>query len=638
MTSHSSRYTYNTIFSDICKTRFNHLVTRLLLIITVVEALFITLLSSKRNGQQFAFSIIENIFLFFPKVIVLYFVSVFIIITRKNYLHVDSLGYSSFGTQLLGQIFAFKFVAYHILYTLGSLALALTMGDMIFIGSANYSRWESLYYRQYVWLIIPFVYNLQHNIFDMDKLVFIFDKQFQLPQLTISSNISFIISRCVVMSLFILISTPFVSVVTTGYWLIGFGLSFKLFVLTFLILFHFEFTNLCFNAHMTMGCLHKGKPVSSLSSTPMETLITGLQSKKSFTKLTAFQELAYRATSHDATLRFPIYNNGSSTHSTFKKYNVWFLILNECLKVINDSNTNVADYLVALEQTTTYSTKSQLNEEMNKSRLGRINEDTEILFGNKPTNGIQEEIKGVHVKRENGDNRNILSPYNVSSDGRREPLLDGDNLAYDNQYSRHNPKFIDTYDKYNESILTHDTKFTKMIKLLWSRSTNYFTTFFFPITGNNNDINNNNKTSKNVSLSLFEIWYLSKERRAEKLIPVPIYHAESIIAMMGFLINGIDESPRGTVVASVGDVLKALERSVGILGKYADWNPNGVKTSNETDTLANDNINVISILYEFSISAFLEIVLKYNVLLNDVILDEDVVRLSKWVLSMCEST
>lgn len=636
MTLHSSRYTYNTIFSDICKTRFNHLVTRLLFIITVVEALFITFLSSKRSGQQFAFSLIENIFLFFPKVIVLYFVSVFIIITRKNYLHVDFLGYSSFGTQLLGQIFAFKFVTYHILYTLGSLALALTMGDMIFIGSASYSRWESLYYRQYVWLIIPLVYNLQHNIFDMDKLVFIFDKQFQLPQLTISSNISFIISRCVVMSLFILVSTPFVSVMTTGYWLIGFGLSVKLFVLTFLILFHFEFTNLCFNAHMTMGCLHKGKPVSSLSSTPMETLITGLQSKKPFTKLTAFQELAYRATSHDATLRLPIYNNGSSTHNTSKKYNVWSLILNECLKVINDSNANVADYLVALEQTTAYSTQSQLNGEMNKSRLGRINEDTQILFGNKPINTVQEEVRDVHVKRENGDNRNILSPYNVSIDGRKESILADDHLDFDNKYSRRDPKFIDSYDKYNESILTHDTKFTKMIKLLWSRGTNYFTTFFFPITGNNSNINNNK--GKNVSLSLFEIWYLSKERRAEKLIPIPIYHAESIIAIMGFLINGLDESPRGTVVASVGEVLKALEKSVGILGKYADWNPNGVKNSDEKDTLNNDNINVISILYEFSISAFLEIVLKYNVLLNDVILDEDVVRLSKWVLSMCEST
>lgn len=633
MSSHTSRYSYNTIFSDICKTRFNHLVTRLLFIVTVVEALVITLLSSKRNDQQFAFSIIENIFLFFPKAIVLYFVSVFIIITRKNYLHVDSLGYSSFGTQLLGQIFAFKFITYQALYTLGSLALALTMGDMIFIGSTNYTRWESIFYRQYVWLIIPLVYNLQHNIFDMDKLVFIFDRQFQLPQLTISSNMSFIISRCVVMSLFILASTPFVSVITTGYWLIGFGLTVKLFVLSFLILYHFEFTNLCFNAHMTMGCLHKGKPISSLSSTPMETLLTGLQSKRPFTKLTAFQEVAYRATSHDATLRLPIYNNGTSSHNNIKKYNVWSLILAECLKVITDSNTNVADYLIALERTTSHTGKNQLDEKANTSRLRRINEDTQILFGNKPANDIDNEMRDGRVKREN-DNRNILSPYDVSSDGRGESLLNNyDNLNKGaNQYSRHNPGFIDSYDKYNESILTHDTKFTKMIKLLWSRCTNYFTNFFFPIT-----TNNNNQKNRDTSLSLFEIWYLSKERRAEKLIPIPIYHAESIIAIMGLLINGIDESPRGTVVASVGDVLKVLERSVGILGKYADWNPDGSKHSTELDTLNNENINVISILYEFSISAFLEIVLKYNVLLNDVYLDEDVVKLSKWVLSMCES-
>ena len=680
---HKIRYSYNTIFSDVCKTRFNHLVTRLLFIVSLFESIIISILSNKRNSQPYAFSIVENILFFIAKSIVLYFISIFIVITRKNYLHIDSLGYSSFSTQLLGQIFQFKFVVYQILFTIGTLILALVMSDVNFIGSSSFTKLELVHFKQFVWLLIPLIYNLQHNVFDMDKLIFIFDRQFQLPQLIISNNLSFIFSRSFVMSIFIMIISHFLSFITLGSWLIGFKLCMKLFFLTFIILYHFELINLSFNAHMTMGCLHKGKPISSLSPTPMETLISGLQSKKPFTKLTAFQELAYRATSNDITLRLPIYNNAniSTNHNDYGqdsnnfsdfslglnngvKYNIWLVILNECFKVINDSNKRVANYLLALEQVNLFNQRSLFNHrdyilsgskddrgDIGKSRLERIKEDTEILFGNEPFN------KSRYYDKNNNNNNN---DRNNSSD----QYFDIKNRYGGEKYRKSSRYFndrnnnftsVNSYDKYNESILTHDTKLTKMIRLFWVKLSNYFVTFFFPITKSNG-----NGKASSVSLSLFEIWYLSKERRADKLIPVPIYHAESIISIMGFLINGINESPKGNVVASVGDVLKILERSVGILGKYTDWKPEGLSkiasssTSSTTsatementsvfkedveNTLDEQNINVISILYEFSISAFLEIVLKYNVLLNDVELDEDVVKLSKWVLSMCEST
>ena len=73
-------------------------------------------------------------------------------------------------------------------------------------------------------------------------------------------------------------------------------------ILSFWVMVNFQFINLAFDAHMSIGCLHKGKPISSLSKMPMETLLNGLSSKKAFTKLTAFQELCYRATSPDLSL------------------------------------------------------------------------------------------------------------------------------------------------------------------------------------------------------------------------------------------------------------------------------------------------------------------------------------------------
>lgn len=50
-----------------------------------------------------------------------------------------------------------------------------------------------------------------------------------------------------------------------------------------------------------------------------------------------------------------------------------------------------------------------------------------------------------------------------------------------------------------------------------------------------------------------------------------------------------------------------------------------------------DTTDMISVLYQLSTSAFMEIVLEYNVALNDVYLDADVAKLANWFLEVYAS-
>lgn len=612
----NSRYTYNVIFNDICKTRFNHLVTRLFLTTNIFQTFIVILLS---KGQ---YSIVECILMFISKFILLFVVALVVIITRKNYMHVRSLCYSTLTTQIIGQLFSFTFIVYQIIFSVCSFLLALAYGDCFGISSID-SQYTP-FYRAYVWLLIPTVYALQHHLFDLDKLSFSFELQHQLPQQQISSKFPKHVAKALVLTAGLTIISPIIFGILTSTYFIGFGNQIKLVLLAFCIFVNLEFINLAFNAHMTIGCLHKGKPLSSLSPTPIETLITGLRSDKSFTKLTAFQELSYRATSSDLSLRLPIYNN------TYRTVNLWPNILKECLLVIEETNEIVGKYLQNLES------NMNVNDTVNSQFIQKfgMKKNTEELglFGNDPitvTNSISSGIPGTPPPPQ------FNNPA-INNNKHRISLRDDNILLHRNAYKNKNaerekmtiPNYLNSDGSYNNSVITHDTKLIIVIKNMMRSLQASINSFFFPSTANERDQMN--------QLSLLEAWYLSKQRQAEKLVPLPICHAESVVALMGLLINAIDESPKGSVVVSVGEVLKYLERSIGVLGRFTDWNPKSPSNTIENhDT--NKPLDVISIIYELSTSAFLEIVLRYNVLLNDVYLDDDVVKLSKWVLDICAS-
>ncbi|QLQ78343.1 hypothetical protein HG537_0A05900 [Torulaspora globosa] len=604
----SSRYSYHTIFSDICKTRFNHLATRMCSSFTILQAIMLALVSGGCG------SYLESVLVVPLRFLLLYLSSLLVIVTRKNYLHVQYRGYSNVWKLIFGQLFCVRFAVYEIIHFACSFLVSLAYSVVLGSEDSGSSTVFKQCYMLYIWVLIPTVYTLQHCLFDLDRLSFSFDIHFQPPQRYISGSWRRIFVKCTIMTLSLSLVSPFVFALAISRWWIGVVNSLQLMLLSFVVFINLEFINVAFNANMSIGCLHKGKPISSLSSTPIETLVTGLSSNKPFTKLTAFQELSYRATSSDSSLRLPIY------HTRYRNTHIWPVILRECLVTIQGTNESVTRYLKSLENL-------KLQDKSNKRTKNFYDNDKEKLFGNQ----VAEEPAGFSSSQL----RFPGSPPVTSGEAqhRRITLKDDDVLLrkkFQNNDRRQFPfgskSPLGAAHAYDEPIITHETTLLKLAGMLLRTVRNYINLFFFPSAISSQE--------DQPQVSIIEAWCISKRRQAEKLVPQPVCHAECIISLMGLLINAIEEDPKGGVVSSVGEVLKCLERSVGALGRFADWNP---ESNRKVDNDDEDVPDVVSILYDLSVSAFLEIVLKYNVLLDELYLDEDVVKLSKWVLDMCKN-
>ncbi|EDO18903.1 hypothetical protein Kpol_1023p72 [Vanderwaltozyma polyspora DSM 70294] len=600
-----SKYQYHSIFGDICRIRFNHLLTKLLLILVIVEVLLVFILC---NGGR---NIFKGFFISLIKFIKLYLSLVIVMFTRKNYVHVQYFGYSNILTSFLGKLFSLRFLVYLLTYTISSILIANVYDGSFGISMWN---WNSFEYQLYLWVLFPFFYTLQHVILDHDRLPFKFDVQYQSVRFYIQKRLKSMAIRALSNCFIVFVMSPilFWFVCPTVSNLLNLKLYLQLFLLSLVVAFNFELVNLLFNAYMLIGCLHKGKLISSLSPSPMETLISGLSSKKPFTKLTAFQELSYRAIASDESLRIPVYQ------TRVKNASIWPMILKELIIVIQNNNESVGKYLHTLH--TGENTQFKMKSHNNNGHDLTLNQHEDKIFGN-GTGFDQSSLftvkQGFSNRINNGENQDTVIELKNS-----DILLHKINGR--KQYSLPSvPKYFgDSTRAFDEPIITHKTKLMIAFQKLWDLIKNKIN-FTSKLT---------HKAEKEVQhMSFLEACDLSKIRVAERLVKIPVIQAYSIISLLGFYVNALDEDPKGSIVSSVGEALKILERSVGSLGKYASWKPDS--QWNEPKEGQTDNITR---LYELSVSAFLEIVLKYNILLYDIYLDDDVLTLSKWVLGMCD--
>ncbi|SCV01336.1 LAMI_0G10858g1_1 [Lachancea mirantina] len=579
-----SRYTYHSILSDVCKTRFNHLATRLLVSASFSLGL-ISAIFCQTCGSKWEYMIVIPF-----RALLIYLASLLVIITRKNYLHVQYFGYTSILTQFYGQLCSIKAAAYALIYFFSGLNISHVLHGCFF-GITDVE--SSSLYKFGMWVLVPLFYAAQHAIFDMDRLSFRHGSQHQHPLRYISGKVKKSSMKCGVLSAIIFFCLPLCSIYILSSGAPSLFMNFKLTCLSFAIFSIWEFINVAFDGYLSVGCLHRGKPLSSFSSTPMEALVTGLSSPKLFTKLTAFQELSYRATSPDLELRVPLYR------TRFRNTSVWPSILKECLLTVQASNASVSHFMKNVD------TRQERLKRAETEKIDDVHIDpnTEVLFGNKHviSTGLSTKLPGSHGMPE-GLNHRIKLQNN-------EVFLGQDHTPSSRPF-RISPAP-------RNSLLTEKTALLVILNDISSYFKQLVTTFFAP--GQAED--------SAPQISFFDLWRISKRKQAEKLVPLPVCYAECLIALMGLLINALEEDPKGSVVSSVGEVLKLLERSVGALGAYAEW---------EEPSVANEASlpDAVTILYDLSINAFLEVVLRYNDLLNSVYLDEDVVKLSKWVLEI----
>lgn len=588
-----SRFTYHRIFSGVCKSRFNNFARGLLFKTAVLVGLITTITT------QWELSKSQKLLLWPVKILSFYVAMLMLIITRKNYLHVNYLGYTSWISASYGQLVSRKWITYLLVYVVSAFFLSLTFSCCFFTPGTG-SRKHSQHYEFCCQFMVPFLYSIQHVLLDLDRLTFNYGAQHQHPQKFMASRIHDSFLKCLVLTAILFLITPILLKLLFGHLGSGIWSHIRICCICLLILQTWDFTNIGFDAFLSIGCLHKGKPISSLSPASMETLITGLRSEKLFVKLTAFQELAYRATCANVELRLPIY------HNTYRNSLIWPGILRECMIVIQETNYNVSDFLLTL--------KKEIDPQPTKPSFP-INRSVDHLFGTNHT-----------VRKQNNDEDSRLPgappTEQINSDlpsmASHRIVLEDSNVFKNNdtQRSPNPPRFIDSY---KQAIFTRQPTVLSVLTDLWNWIQRRISQYFFTIDSTDN-------TKK--KLSLFELYHISKVREAEKLCPVPVCYAECVYSMMGFIVNSVDEDPKGAVVSSVGEVLKILERSIGSLGSFTELILDGKQEKDLND--------VISVLYDLCINAFLEIVLKYDTLLNDVYLDEDVVKLTQWLQKMSQ--
>lgn len=179
----NSRYTYHHIFSDICKTRFNHFATGLLWKASLIISLVAVLLSKWSMNKW------QKLIVWPLKALSLYAAVLVLIITRKNYLHVDFLGYTSWITAIYGQLLSLKWVTYQIIFSLSAFLISLTLKSSFFDEIENITL-HTLFYNVSIFVVVPTVYSIQHLLLDLDRLTFNYGTQHQHPQKYISSKLA----------------------------------------------------------------------------------------------------------------------------------------------------------------------------------------------------------------------------------------------------------------------------------------------------------------------------------------------------------------------------------------------------------------------------------------------------------------
>lgn len=424
----------------------------------------------------------------------------------------------------------------------------------------------------------------------------------------------------------------------------------NLFVLNAAVFFIWEILNISFNAYLSIGPLHKGKLISLSSPRPIDTLIDGLRNKNSFARLTAFQELSLRSQLKlkgnlvENIYRNPIYNNKSN----------WSNILKECLKIINETNNNIVEYNLKInikKDNEAYLNKLMaFQKNKNLEKLLKLQEN-ERLFGNSlsPIDDLdlvtlnnEYLAKKDQIWRDNFDNvnNNILNAYDdeyihgISQENRNKSRQlkefhsniqkDDDSYLNDNVIIKYvYPSIKRFFNKNIKKFLfpdvakpvislqpelntSYDTKLNKLFRVFLART---------------------NIITKSTVLNHLYVKYTNYllEKDAQEICTLPTAYAESVFAMCSLLIRSLEENPRSYVVSSINEILKTYQISSVILSEYCDL-------VNQERGYSKSKPTGIEILYDIVLAAFLEVVVKYNSLLKDIELDDDVKDLIKCVL------
>lgn len=699
--SPSNRYSYDFIFSNICRTRFKYLVTRFLVTFTIFISIVDYLLSTTFKFKTQSSYNKNNIFVvnfskLIFKLILIYVSCLLISLMRKSNIHVSFKRKESIikKTKL--------FLEYQIVYLMSFILLTYSTNTLNLL----YSNFDNKLIGVIVVFSIITVYNLYSLYHNIDRLTFSQGSEFyQNPQLYIKTKSIKKIQTALKIGLYSIVALILTYVVTVK---IGFhffyevlvdgvlmsilrllslkkskkdeyldkffkenglfennyspedlnylysrrfenqnfhsssGSSdttfsklkflsgkqvFNILLINCLIFAIWEFVHLAFNAYLSLGPLHKGKLISLLSLRPIETLIDGLRSKNSFTRLTAFQELSMRSQLQvkgnliENIYRNPIYNSKTN----------WSNILKECLKVIKNTNNKVYEYNLKInfkKDNEAYMNKiMELEKKKKLEELIRLQE-REHLFGSNLSQ--MDDIDLVQLTNEYNKRKNNLWKNNDPSYLSNEDIhIQPEQTTENMDYLEGNFVFNYIYPKlkgfFNGKLskflfpdiktpvttldpdlnISYDSRLNRIVRLI---------------------MNNLKKIIHRPEVDYVYSYYTNSvlEKDSQEICPLPSVYAESVFALCSLLTHSLDEVPKSYVVSSISHILKTYQISAVILGEYSEL----VKEEKGSKDLKTS----IEILYDIVLAAFVEVIRKYRPLLKDIDLDDEVKDMIKFAM------
>lgn len=556
---------------------------------------------------------------------------------RNLNLTVDYSRLKTFGSHLLRVLTSREFfISFGFLAASGILIATLyifqlSLKDNYYFLSKEYQKKpvindEWVYYWFYV-IFASFVYAAQHFIFQRNRLSFYYGISKMRPEDGLFKYLPKVFGASFILNTFTAICGPLAylfvrSIIYKSCWVLiailgldqnvpRYSISVKGFsqntYLSGHLFFSWELMNYVYNVYATIGCLDGKKPISAYSSDPVNTLLLGLRDvdpKHSVARLSAFQELAYIATTKEpegAKVRHAVYNARS------KAGFIWPAILYECTLIIKETTDRI-NYRSRHDREAWKRKEISVKEEYKTSL--EVNDE---IFGNSVTSS---------------------------------PIRNGDfGLASITKYDQYKERFGDDQASrkgrasqgfYNNALLSLVTSLKSLIDshnqaIKKSHITLHFQKFFKEMTAFYQ------KCYDDLLESNFGVFFrITLKRDTESRVVNPVNYGNSVIAVSNLIMHAVEEDKTRTITSNhISEILVSLERAISACTFYTEFPPSSIyRPMNLNLDSRKLNNNLIALLHDLTLDEFFSICMKYNYKLNDLVLPPKTFKLAKWVIDV----
>lgn len=374
-------------------------------------------------------------------------------------------------------------------------------------------------------------------------------------------------------------------------YLPSFFFSFKAYLMlcfeTIIMFFLWEVSNYVFFIYSTIGCLDGKKLISTYSSDPINTLISGLQDSKKFNELckaTAFQELMFISTSNDkerTKYRMSIYNARS------KKGFLFHTILTECFLVIKETN-----------------------ERLNFRSSSDLNALSQNRFLFKKTSN---DASKVNYESNFNSYKNLKQDINIENNG--IDIHDSSFNFFESKILKH--LFFFLKQNFNYRMLYKIRNKLKWLVFI-DKKKNMF--FFY------------HKFLDLLSSFMFFFFKISLDTDTKSRVLNVVNYGNAIISISHLILNSFEEDIKMNIKNNeISSVLNILEKTICITSNYIDFPPESVYNSDSEKKGKMIKKHLVVELHDMAINQFFQLCIKFNFKLNDLILDEKTYKLAKWI-------